>query len=524
MFTKKGMLSPTAVALFCLFCFCAATVKNVGAVDTSNDLETRAAAADDWGHAVHYMPSEVVRPTSDAEVREVILSAKRRHQQVTVRGFGHSAAGQAQCCGCIVMDMSAMSAVRNIDADTIEVEAGAQWRVALDALDALGRTTVTQTDWPGLSVGGVLSGGGGMGPGLFRNGFIAESIVSLTVVTGRGQIEQVSPTQNADLFDAVVGGMGQFGVVTAVRLRTVPIPGSMVRVYHVYQTVDSVWADYTKVLDDEAGSGAPFDQLQSFPTLNFPGTGAASGYAPDYFVPQAAAVGAWVLIQEYAVFYEPGQEPDDAVLFGYFDHVAGSELAADMPYAQWIRRLDFVFGVLLPSGDFNYAWKNPHPWYEVLLPFEEAEDFVKDMLAGTPPSDTPIFSVQAMYPFKESTSRRLLQPLPDSQSNRLVYFGFLRQVDIASAPNVFAENARLTAINSDLRASAEEVGGTPVLTSTLPASRQEWDDLIEIGAYTQAKWLYDPARVLGPGIGSTIERRLDPCVRNGRDSTFSGTE
>lgn len=501
--------------------FAASTVL---AVETLTDLEARAAAADDWGHSVHYMPSEVVRPISDEEVREVIVSAKRRHRQVTVRGFGHSANGQAQCCGCVVMDMSAMAAVREIDADTITVEAGAQLRVAYDALEPLGRTTVTQTDWPGLSVGGVLSGGGGMGPGLFRNGFIAESVLELTVVTGRGQIVVASATDNEDLFNAALGGMGQFGVITAVKLRTVPIPGSMVRVYHVYQTVDAVWADYAKVLDDEAAAGAPFDQLQTFPTLNFPGTGSASGYAPDYFVPQAAPVGAWVLIQEYAVFYEPGNEPNNTELLGYFDHVAGSELSSDMPYSAWIRRLDFVFGVLLPSADFNYAWKNPHPWYEVLLPFEEAEEFVKETLQNTPPTDTPIYSVQAMYPFKESAERRLMQPLPDSTSDRLVYFGFLRQVDIASTSSVFAENARLTDVNSDLRIAAEEVGGTPVLTSTLPSSRAEWDDLIDVNAYRQAKWRFDPRRVLGPGINSDIELRMDPCVRNGRDSTFSGTE
>jgi hypothetical protein len=57
--------------------------------------------------------------------------------------------------------------------------------------------------------------------------------------------------------------------------------------------------------------------LETFPVLNFPDTGVPSGYAPVFFL-FAEPIGSWVFIEEYGVFYEPGQEPDDEALFAYF--------------------------------------------------------------------------------------------------------------------------------------------------------------------------------------------------------------
>eukprot|EP00007_Cunea_sp_BSH-02190019_P006118 CAMPEP_0174229962 /NCGR_PEP_ID=MMETSP0417-20130205/805_1 /TAXON_ID=242541 /ORGANISM="Mayorella sp, Strain BSH-02190019" /LENGTH=569 /DNA_ID=CAMNT_0015307573 /DNA_START=100 /DNA_END=1809 /DNA_ORIENTATION=- len=491
---------------------------------SATDLASRAAASDDYGHSVHYLASEVVYPSSDQQVAQVVQRVRRDRQQLTVRGTGHSANGQSQCCGCVVMDMRNMNQVREATAEYVVVEAGAKFADVYAALAPFGSSLVTQTDWPGLSVGGVLSAGGGMGPGMFRHGFIAESILELTVVTGRSEIVVCSPSSEPELFNAAIGGLGQVGIITAIKLRAVPIPGQMIRVYHVYQLLDKLMPDYDKVQNDEAAGGAPFDQLQTFPVLNFPGTGAASGYAPDFFLFDQP-IGSWVLIQEYGVFYNPGQEPDDAELFAYFDHVAGTEISTDMPYDAWIHRLDYVFGVLLPSAEYNYAWKNPHPWFEVLLPAETAGDYLTDFFARNDPSQAALYSVQALYPLKEPAVKRSLQPMPDSPSDRLVYLGMLRQVDIASTPDLYAENARLTALNGQYRLDAERVGGTPILSSTLPSSQDEWQCLsnFDMRTYRRAKAQFDPRGILSPGLSAVILNREDPCERNGDESIFRGT-
>lgn len=483
------------------------------------DPATLAKYADDWGHTVRYFPSAIVKPSSDQEVSDILLEAHRKREQITVRGRGHSAAGQSQCCGCVVMDMSNLNSIRAQTDDYIYVEAGAQWRVVLDAVIPQGKTTIVQTDWPGLSVGGVLSGGGGLGPGLFRHGRIADNILELTIVTGKGDIVIANSVDNNDLFRAALNGMGQFGVITAVKLPIIDIPGGRIRVYNVYQSMDTLFGNYSTIFADV--DSTPFDQLETFPVLNFPSTGA--GLNPAYGGYFSGLPGLWVLIQEYGVFYDVGSEPNDAELLSYFDHVQGSEQVRDMSYAEWIYRLDFVFGVLLPSKDFNYAWKNPHPWFEAILPIETAEEFITDLFTVTPPTDTPLYSVQSIIPLMNPTTPNTFQLLPDSE--QLVYIGLLRQVDIDSVSDVYSESVRLFDVNGDLRRDAIAVGGKPMITSTLPASPSEWKDIYGDDTYNlfrQMKQQYDPRHILGNSY-RLWSSQLDPCVRNGEKSTFSGT-
>lgn len=489
-----------------------------GAPQWLSDSTTRGQMADDWGHAVHYLPSAVVRPQSDGDVRDIVLEARNSREQITVRGHGHSAVGQTQCCGCLVIDMSSMNQVREIGTNFIVIEAGAQWRVAFDALFPLGRTTPVQTDWPGLSVGGVISGGGGLGPGLFRSGRIVDYVLEVTVVTGKGDIIVASPTVKKELFDAVLNGLGQFGVITAVKLATVPIPGTRIRVYNVYSSITDVFTGYTSMYSDLANT--PFNQLESFPVFNFPGTGA--GLNPAYDGYYSGLPGLWVNIHEYGVFYNPGSEPNDGQLLSYFPHVAGSEQVRDMSYTDWIHRLDFVFGVLLPSAQFNYAWKNPHPWFEVVVPLNLASSFVTTVLSHTSPAEAGFGSVQSIIPLQQPTANNALQLLPQGQT--LVYFGLLRQINIAEVAEIYPEVVRISAINSQLRMDAEQIGGKPVVTSTLPSSVDEWRMLLgdKYDDIFRLKGKYDPKSLFGNNYG-ILPYQHPPCEGNRVDGMWPGT-
>lgn len=491
---------------------------------SADDLASRAAASEDYGHSVQYMAAKVYYPESDQEVAEIVAEARQSKQRLTVRATGHSTDGQSQCCDCAVLDMRNMNGVREVTADYVYVEAGAALDVAYQALAPFGKTTTAQTDWPGLTVGGVLSGSGGLGPWLLVAGQLSESVLELTVVTGQGEVVTASPSEREELFNATLGGLGQFSVITAVKLRAVDIPGSKIRVYHVYQTLEQVFEGFDTAFADQADPlvGLPFQQLEAFPVLNFPGTGAASGYPPDFFLP-ALPVGSWVSILEYGVFFEPGNEPDNQALFDYFPHVNGTEIYSDMDYFDWIYRLEFVFRFLLPSAQFNYAWHMPHPWLEVFVPYEEAEQYVLDLFATTPPGDTPLYSVQGLFPMFSPERKRTFQPMPDSPSDRLLYVGLLRQVDLGSTPEVFVENARLTEVNRVQRLKAKDAGAAYYLTSTLPADRDEFcaQPGFDCQEYTRIKYQQDPHTLFQPLLSSMLLQRND--LLNGVDCQFKNT-
>ena len=77
------------------------------------DAETRAAAADDYGHIVHRTPLAVLRPASTRDVQKMIHFANRHRLKVTTRGQGHSTYGQAQTTG-VVIDSSTMATIHQV--------------------------------------------------------------------------------------------------------------------------------------------------------------------------------------------------------------------------------------------------------------------------------------------------------------------------------------------------------------------------------------------------------------------------
>lgn len=474
----------------------------------TNDITNRSIAANDWGNIFHDFPDFVLFPSTDADVAQALAWARSRRYGVTVRGTGHAAAGQSQCRKCVVINLARMNKVRAVSNTFVEVEAGAGMRVALEALRPLGRTTPAQTDWQGIALGGHASTTSGLGPASFTASSVHDNWLSATVVTGRGQILTVSPTSNPRLFDAVRSGMGQFGVITAIRLRAVPLPGSMIRVYRVYQSLANVAADYNKFLAQ--GTPMPFHQWETFPILNFPGTGA--GVDPRYADYSSGLPGLWVAVQEYGVFYNPGNEPNDSFMLSQFNYVPGSAQISDIPYYDWVYRLDFVFDVILRQVG---AWYNPHPWFEVMLPLETAFNTINNLLAQTSPADVPIYSVQSIIPLKKPTRPGSYQLLPESEADYYVYFGLLRSSDIGTGATEdrFPEAVRLLDINSRLRTQVIQAGGMPVVSSTLPTNPDEWELVMGCDMYdsfVRDKRFFDPTLALGANW-NIVDRQGDDC-------------
>lgn len=91
------------------------------------DGHSLAAAADDYGHMVHRQPSAVLKPGSVADVAEMVRFARRNGIKVAARGQGHSTQGQAQVEAGVVVDMSTLNAVREVNPADALVEGGARW-------------------------------------------------------------------------------------------------------------------------------------------------------------------------------------------------------------------------------------------------------------------------------------------------------------------------------------------------------------------------------------------------------------
>jgi FAD/FMN-containing dehydrogenase len=185
-------------------------------------------AADDFGHVVSRRPSALLRPGSAEDIARMIRFARKHQLKIGPRGLAHSMYGHAQVEAGIVIDMRSLATIHSLGEDRAEVDAGVLWSTLVDQTVALGRTPPVLTDVLELSVGGTLSVGGVSGNS-FRYGVQVDNVLELQVVTGEGEQVACAPTLQRELFEAMLAGLGQCGVIVRATLRLIPAPARVRR-------------------------------------------------------------------------------------------------------------------------------------------------------------------------------------------------------------------------------------------------------------------------------------------------------
>jgi len=171
---------------------------------------------------INRRPRVVVRCANVADVMATVNFARENRYDLAVRGGGHSVPGFGTCDDGVVIDLSRMRGVR-VDprSRTARAEGGATWGDFNHATHAFGLTTtggiISTTGIAGLSLGG--------GIGYLARGFglSCDNLISADVVTADGRFLIANDRENEDLFWAIRGGGGNFGVVTSFEFRLHPL-------------------------------------------------------------------------------------------------------------------------------------------------------------------------------------------------------------------------------------------------------------------------------------------------------------
>ncbi len=171
-----------------------------------------------WNGMIDKRPAVIARCTGPADVVAAVNFA-REHELVTaVRGGAHSAAGKGTCDDGIVIDLSLMKGVRADPASgTVRAQGGVTWGDYDHETQAVGLATpggvISTTGIAGLTLGG------GFGWLTRRFGLSCDNLLSVDLVTASGESLVCSEEENPDLFWAVRGGGGNFGVATSFEFR-----------------------------------------------------------------------------------------------------------------------------------------------------------------------------------------------------------------------------------------------------------------------------------------------------------------
>lgn len=430
------------------------------------DTATREKAADDFGHMVHRTPWAVLVPGSVEDIVKLVRFARAQKLKVAAaRGIGdsHSTHGQSQVEAGVVIDMSALSTIHEIDAMSAWVDAGVRWSKLLQATVPLGKSPPTLTDYIELSIGGTLSVGG-IGGQVFRHGLQVDNVLELEVVTGQGELVRCSPSRGRPLFDAVRAGLGQFGIIVRARIRLVAVQPRARTYTALYTELAPFLADQQRLIED-----GRFDYVEGFVV---PGNGGR----------------AYQL--EVVKYFTPGAEPDNAALLAGLSFQPGTLEVKDSSYFDFTNRLAPLVEFLQNAG----VWGFPHPWLDMFVPAKAAATFVKQVLDQTPDSEMgqgPIL----LYPFRLN---RITAPFARMPTGKTAFLFSLLRTAVPPTP----ENAAaLVAKNQVILQQLTAIGGKRYPVSSVPLNTATWREHFHPlwERFQQAKRRFDPDHVLTPG-------------------------
>jgi FAD/FMN-containing dehydrogenase len=167
-------------------------------------------------------PIHVLRPASVSDVQAGVRFAAATGLPLSVRSGGHGFPGFSTNDGGIVIDLSQLADVDVIDEQRhlVRIGAGATWGQVADALAPHG-LSISSGDTRGVGVGG-LTLTGGIGWKVRKYGLALDNVVAAEVVTADGDVVQASAEHNPDLFWAIRGGGGNFGIVTVLEFAAHP--------------------------------------------------------------------------------------------------------------------------------------------------------------------------------------------------------------------------------------------------------------------------------------------------------------
>jgi len=168
-------------------------------------------------------PAVIVRARAATDVAAAIGAARRAGLEVSVRGGGHNVAGRAVADGGLMIYLAEMRAVSVDPArQTVTAQGGATWAELNDAAGEHGLAVtggaVSSTGVAGLTLGG------GLGWLMGRQGLAADNLIEVELVDADGQVRRVDEASDPDLFWALRGGGGNFGVATALTFRVQSLP------------------------------------------------------------------------------------------------------------------------------------------------------------------------------------------------------------------------------------------------------------------------------------------------------------
>ena len=226
-----------------------------------------------WNLAADQRPAFVVFPETADDVAEIVRHARRHGLQIAPQGTGHNATPIAWNTDTILLSTARMRGVTiDVENRRARVAAGTLWIEVTEPASEHGLAPLAGSS-PDVGVVGYCLGGG-VSWLARKHGLAANSVLAIEVVTADGRLRRVDADNDPDLFWALRGGGGSFGVVTAMEIALYPMPelyaGAMWWDWEHSSKVMHAWREWIATVPDEVTSSARIMQIPPIPEVPEP--------------------------------------------------------------------------------------------------------------------------------------------------------------------------------------------------------------------------------------------------------------
>jgi FAD/FMN-containing dehydrogenase len=292
-----------------------------------------------WNAMIDKKPAVIVQCQSSNDVVAAVNYARQISKPISIRGGGHNVAGHAVCDDGVMIDLSKMRDVNvNVASKTAMVGGGATWADVDSATQKHGLATpgglISETGVGGLTLSG------GIGWLRSRYGLCIDNMLSAEVVTASGEILNASETENADLFWAIRGGGGNFGVITRFEFKLHEVGPKVMfcaPIYPIEMGAEPIrfWRDFMADKNHDVGSLIEFATVAESP--DFP---------EEYWGKKV-----YTMAAVYAGDADEGEK-----IFQPLRELG--EMAADFSDQMDYCDVQQLFDTLMPAGEYRCYWKS----------------------------------------------------------------------------------------------------------------------------------------------------------------------
>jgi FAD/FMN-containing dehydrogenase len=223
-----------------------------------------------WNHAIDRRPALIVGVASTEDVVRAVAFARSEGRPIAIRGGAHSLAGFSTCDDGIVIDLAQLNDVQvDVESRRAFAGGGTKWKTFDAATQHHGLAT-TGGLISSTGIGGFALGGG-FGHLVRKYGLTCDNLLSVEVVTADASVVRASESENAELFWALRGGGGNFGVVTKFELSLHPV-GPIVLggvVFYPGEQAVQVMSGWRELLEDMPDELSTFVNLTTAPPAPF---------------------------------------------------------------------------------------------------------------------------------------------------------------------------------------------------------------------------------------------------------------